>query len=73
MEAETTGCSMGIPHSIQDTHWNVTLTDRLQENLPFPHRARAQSALGHPEMEHGFKTSRRIQEAPDLGTGGMKK
>ena len=56
MKAETTGCSMGIPHSIQDTHWNVTLPDRQRKNLTFSRRAGAQSALGHLEMEHGFKT-----------------
>ena len=25
MEAEITRCTLGIPYSIQDTHWNVTL------------------------------------------------
>ena len=29
---------MGIPHSIQDTHWNVTLPTRLRENLPLTPR-----------------------------------
>ena len=53
MEAEITGCSMGISHSIQDTHWNVTLSACLWENLPLTHRAGAQSALAYPEVEHG--------------------
>lgn len=53
MEAEITGCTVGIPYSIQDTHWNVTLSACLWENFPLTRRARAQSALGYPEVEHG--------------------
>ena len=73
MEAESTGCSMGIPHSIQDTHWNVTLPDLLWEDLPLTRRAGAQSALGYMEMEYGFIASRRVPEVPDLGTRGMER
>ena len=60
MEVEVAGCFMGIP-------------DRLRENLPFTYRDGAQSALGHPEMEHESKTSWRALKAPDLGTRGMER
>jgi hypothetical protein len=62
MEAEDAGCSMGISHSVQDTHWNVILPDRLPKNLTFTRRAGAQSALGHLEMEHGFKIGQENQK-----------
>ena len=39
--------------SIQDTHWNVTLSACLRENLPLTCRAGAQSTLGYLEVEHG--------------------
>ena len=73
MEAKITGCTLGIPYNIQDTHWNVTLSAHLWENLPFTRRAGAQSALGYPKMEYGSKTSQRVSEASDLETGGMER
>ena len=73
MEAEATGCSMGIQYIVQGTHWNTTLPDRLRENLPFTRRAGAESALGHLEVQYGYKTSQRVPKVPDLETGGMER
>ena len=55
MEAEITGCTVGIPYSIQNTHWNVTLSACLRENLPLTCRAGAQSTLGYLEVNMDLK------------------
>jgi len=45
------------PTVVQDSHWYVTLPDRLWENMSPTRRAGAPCTLGYPEMEHEFKTS----------------
>ena len=73
MEVQVVRRFMGLPYSVQDSHWYVTLPDRLWENMSPTRRARAPCTLGYLEMEHGFKTSRRPQDEVDLETRGVER
>jgi hypothetical protein len=44
---------MGILNGIQDTHWDVSLSVGVWEDLSLTSEIIIQSSLGYQEMEHG--------------------